>query len=565
MIFSDSTRRCLIGAVLCLALLGLNGPVKAQESGAGLEDEVAAVLEKQSQLESTRDLIVQLDDLAAQGHSLNPRATMFRRDQLSLTAARQFLDLLNSIDDLPAENPVRVKLEKELENLLHESDHRSLDRVKELRQQIKDEQTVLTDLSGTDRLEGQAYLNTMQEMYVLKLKAASEILIRREAIGIESSQMRADVSTLLILGAERLAALLELSQALSSELARGRSVDPDNAELAVMIGTNQLQKDEWLDQLGTLVNEMRSLKIDSTLYRTTLIKHQGAVSKEFFDLEVIGGVLAEAWASFKDYLSGRSFDFFLRIFVVLVILYAFHLLSKISRSTVRKSLNRTRRDMSTLQRNLLIKASGVVVMTVGVLIAIGQMGISLGPMLAGLGVAGFIIGFALQDSLANFAAGGMILIYRPFDVDDFVEVAGVNGFVKHMSLVSTTILTIDNQTLVIPNNKIWGDVIKNVTAQKARRVDLLIGVSYGDDVEKVETVLEEILAADDRILPDPPPLIKLHELGDSSVNFIVRPWVAREDYWNVYWDTLRAVKIRFDREGISIPFPQRDVHLYPSD
>ena len=565
MIFSDSTRRCLIGAVLYLALLGLNGPVKAQESEVDLKDEIAAVLEKQSQLESTKDLIAQLDELAEQGYSLNPRATMFRRDQLSLTAARQFLDLLDSIDDLPAENPVRVKLAKALEDLLHESDHRSLDRLKALRQQIKDEQADLAELSGVDRLEGQAYLNTMQEMYVSKLKAASEILTRREAIGIESSQMRADVTTLLILGAERLAALLELSEALSSELARERSVDPANAELAVMIGTNQLQKNEWLDQLGTLVNEMRSLKIDSTLYRAKLIKHQSAVSKEFFDLEVIGGVLAEAWASFKDYLSGRSFDFFLRIFVVLVILYAFHLLSKIIRSTVKKSLNRTRRDLSTLQTNLLIKASGVVVMAVGVLIAIGQIGISLGPMLAGLGVAGFIIGFALQDSLANFAAGGMILIYRPFDVDDFVEVAGVNGFVKHMSLVSTTILTIDNQTLVIPNNKIWGDVIKNVTAQKARRVDLLIGVSYGDDVEKVETVLKEILAADDRILPDPPPLIKLHELGDSSVNFIVRPWVAREDYWNVYWDTLRTIKIRFDREGISIPFPQRDVHLYPSD
>jgi small conductance mechanosensitive channel len=454
---------------------------------------------------------------------------------------------------------------KDLEIALKAVDHTSLDRLKELRQQIKDEQTGLADLSGTDKRERQAYINTLQELYVAKLKAAAEILAEREAIGIESGQMRADVTALLTVAAERLTASLELSDALSSELAREQGADPNNTELGVMINTNRLQKDERLDQLGVLIDEMQSLNIDSTPYRATLIRHQGAVSKELLDLDVIGGVLADAWASLKDYLSGKSFDFFLRLLVLLVILYAFHLLSKMVRSTVHKTLNRDSRDLSELQKNLLIKASGVLVMAVGILIAIGQMGISLGPALAGLGVAGFIIGFALQDSLANFAAGGMILIYRPFDVDDFVEVAGVNGFVKRMSLVSTTVLTIDNQTLVIPNSKIWGDVIKNVTAQKARRVDLVIGVSYSDDVEKVEKVLAEILAADDRILSDPPPVIRLHELGDSSVNFIVRPWATREDFWNVYWDTLRAIKIRFDQEGISIPFPQRDVHLYPSD
>jgi small conductance mechanosensitive channel len=552
-------------AVLCLALSGLNAPVIAQETSAEFVKQETALLEMHAQLKSTRALIAQLDELTAQGYSLDPRATTFRRDQLSLTAARQFLNLLDKLEGLPADNPARLKMAQELEGLLIESDHRSLDRLKELRQQIKDEQTILADLSGTDKLERQAYINTLQELYVAKLKAASEILTRREAISIESARMRADVTALLTVGAERLAAQLELSDALSSELAREQSADPNNAELSVIMSTNRLQKDERLGQLKTLIDQMQSLNIDSTPYRATLIKHQSAVSKELLDLDVIGGLLADAWISFKEYISGRSFDFFLRVVVLLIILYAFHLLSRMIRSMVQKSLKKTSRDLSALQKNLLIKASGVLVMTVGVLIAIGQMGITLGPMLAGLGVAGFIVGFALQDSLANFAAGGMILIYRPFDVDDFVEVAGVNGFVKRMSLVSTTVLTIDNQTLVIPNNKIWGDVIKNVTAQKARRVDLVIGVSYSDDVEKVEKVLAEILAADDRILSDPPPVIRLHELGDSSVNFIVRPWATREDFWNVYWDTLRAIKIRFDQEGISIPFPQRDVHLYPSD
>jgi small conductance mechanosensitive channel len=218
--------------------------------------------------------------------------------------------------------------------------------------------------------------------------------------------------------------------------------------------------------------------------------------------------------------------------------------------------------MSVLLKSILVSTSSGAVIVLGILVALSQVGISLAPMLAGLGVAGFIVGFALQDSLGNFAAGAMILIYRPFDVDDLVEVPGASGLVKKMNLVSTTITTLDNQTLVVPNSKIWGDVIKNVTAQQIRRVDLVFGIGYGDDIEHAERILTEIVSAHDKVLPKPEFRIKLHELGDSSVNFIVRPWTRTDDYWDVYWDILREVKLRFDREGISIPFPQRDVHVH---
>jgi small conductance mechanosensitive channel len=131
-----------------------------------------------------------------------------------------------------------------------------------------------------------------------------------------------------------------------------------------------------------------------------------------------------------------------------------------------------------------------------------------------------------------------------------------------MNLVSTTILTLDNQTLVIPNKKIWGDVIKNVTAQDMRRIDMVFGISYSDDIPKAEGVLSDILVQHEKILADPEPVVRVHNLGDSSVDFAVRPWVAIDDYLDVYWDVTRAVKMRFDEEGISIPFPQRDVHIY---
>jgi small conductance mechanosensitive channel len=147
-------------------------------------------------------------------------------------------------------------------------------------------------------------------------------------------------------------------------------------------------------------------------------------------------------------------------------------------------------------------------------------------------------------------------------VGDLVDVGGVFGKVDKMSLVSTTLLTLDNQTFVIPNNKIWGDVIKNVTAQDIRRVDMVFGIAYSDDIPKAEAVLNDILASHEEILDDPEHMVRVHTLNESSVDFIVRPWVKVDDYWEVYWDVTKTVKMRFDEEGVSIPFPQRDVHIY---
>jgi len=219
-------------------------------------------------------------------------------------------------------------------------------------------------------------------------------------------------------------------------------------------------------------------------------------------------------------------------------------------------------NLSNLVRRMIVSTAANGVLVLGVLIALSQFGISIGPLLAGLGIAGIIIGFALQDTLSNFASGMMILLYRPYDVGDRVDAGGEFGTVTDMSLVSTVVLTIDNQKLVIPNNLIWGGIIRNITAERTRRVDMTFGVSYDDDVPKVERILNEILRDHEVVLDDPAPMVKLHTLGELSVDFIARPWVKTDDYWNVYWDITRAVKRRFDAEEISIPFPQREVHLY---
>lgn len=197
-----------------------------------------------------------------------------------------------------------------------------------------------------------------------------------------------------------------------------------------------------------------------------------------------------------------------------------------------------------------------------VIAALGQVGIQTASFIAVIGAAGLAVGLALQGSLANFAAGVLILMFKPFRVGDFVEVAGVAGAVSKILVFTTELNTGDNKRVIIPNGQVMGGTITNFSANDTRRVDLIMGISYGDDIDKAKAVLQDVVNADERVLQDPAPTIAVVELADSSVNFVVRPWVNKADYWGVYFGLTEAVKKRFDQEGISIPFPQTDVHLH---
>ncbi len=197
-----------------------------------------------------------------------------------------------------------------------------------------------------------------------------------------------------------------------------------------------------------------------------------------------------------------------------------------------------------------------------ILASLGQLGIETTSFIAVIGAAGLAVGLALQGSLSNFAAGVLMIIFRPFKVGDLIEAAGVLGTVEEIQIFTTQVKTPDNKAVIIPNAKLTSDNITNFTAKPERRVDLVFGVSYSDDIDKVKDIIKDVLSQDDRILADPPPTIGLVELGDSSVNFVVRPWATPADYWDVYFNINEKMKKRFDAEGISIPFPQRDVHLY---
>ncbi len=321
--------------------------------------------------------------------------------------------------------------------------------------------------------------------------------------------------------------------------------------------------DGSMDRLEALLDLMPRLGLDDAPYRQILVASSGEITLDALDRDVAGNLLGQWITGLREGLveNGPGLAFQAIVFVVIVAFFLW--LSSLARRVVARAVEAPHLRFSQLLKRMLVSLSSGAVLLLGVLIALSQLGIEIGPMLAGLGIAGFVLGFALQDTLGNFAAGVMILVYRPYDVGDMIDCAGgVFGKVDEMSLVSTTILTIDNKTLIVPNSKIWGDVITNVTAQRIRRVDLVFGIGYADDIPKAEGVLESILADHPKILDDPAPVVKVSELGDSSVNFIVRPWCVRDDYWDVHWDVTREVKMRFDREGVSIPFPQRDVHFY---
>jgi len=194
--------------------------------------------------------------------------------------------------------------------------------------------------------------------------------------------------------------------------------------------------------------------------------------------------------------------------------------------------------------------------------ALEKLNIRTTSFVAILGAAGLAVGLALQGSLANFAAGVLMIIFKPFKVGDFIEAGGNVGSVQEISIFTTVLKSPDNKKIIVPNAQVTGSSITNFNALGTRRIDLTAGISYSDDLDKAQSVLEGILAADDRILKDPAPTVAVVEMADSSVNFVVRPWVNAADYWGVYFDTTKAIKQRFDKEGISIPFPQRDVHIY---
>ncbi len=250
----------------------------------------------------------------------------------------------------------------------------------------------------------------------------------------------------------------------------------------------------------------------------------------------------------------------IRVIGALAVLIVGRMIAGSIRGTVRKLLTRGSVDATLVPfiSNLVY----YLVMAFVIIAVLGLFGIPTASVIAVLGAAGLAVGLALQGTLGNFAAGVMLLLFRPFRVGDFVDVGGTAGSVQEISIFNTVLNTPDNVRITVPNGVIFGQTIKNFSTNDTRRVDMVMGIGYGDDIALAMEIINKAVAADDRILKDPAPVVAVSELADSSVNLVVRPWCRKEDYWAVRWELTRRLKEDLEAGGCNIPFPQRDVHLY---
>ncbi|GLR74628.1 mechanosensitive ion channel family protein [Aliivibrio sifiae] len=398
-------------------------------------------------------------------------------------------------------------------------------------------------LSLNDQLENYQWLTTLGQSTDAQLVAYK--LFIDQKIKFLSASLSFDTSR---------------EQLLSDQLQRSSDSEKSSLTLEHLFFERKVSNSTY--GLAKLIAIADQLNINTTDYKRQLFSTTGNLTEDILNFPVIAAILSNWISSGSNWLLKHAPDQLLKFFVFFLILFATRLLAKLTRKVVLKAVVQPHLRMSKLMQDFFVSMSSKLIYFIGILIAFSKVGLDLAPVLTGFGVAGIIIGFALQDTLSNFASGMMLLIYRPFDVGDLVEAGGVTGKVSSMSLVNTTIKTFDNQIIILPNSKIWGDVIKNVTHERLRRVDMVFGIGYEDSIEKAEKILAEIVDAHPAALKKPEPNIRVHVLGASSVDFIVRPWVKTDDYWDVYWDVTREVKLRFDKEGISIPFAQQDVHVH---
>ncbi|KAA5539069.1 mechanosensitive ion channel family protein [Roseiconus nitratireducens] len=335
----------------------------------------------------------------------------------------------------------------------------------------------------------------------------------------------------------------------------GAAASAKKEQLLADVSELQDQRTAIADRLEVVLYSLELKGGDVEEYRNYAVAVSG------IDLDATDA--SATWAAITGWLASKEGGqrWLWNIALFLLILLITWIAARVIAAVVNWLLER-KVKLSTLAEKLISRTIKDVIMLIGFAIALTALEIDITPILAAIGAAGFIIGFALQGTLSNFASGLMILINRPFDEGDVVNAGGVTGTVNQMNLVSTTFRTFDNQTIHVPNNEIWGSVITNITANDNRRVDMEFGIGYEDDFEEAERIIREVVTQHELVLEDPEPMVVMHELGDSCVKIVCRPWAKTSDWWTVKTEVTRRVKQRFDQAGISIPFPQQDVHLY---
>ena len=515
--------------------------------------------------------IERIDSLRAEFRELQKRGETLEGDELAVLAVqkqamiRDFIravdDLVPAVLDLEAEGAAPPELGKDARDHVRQLSRRVpgfLDQIEEQEAELRGQ---LGKASGTEASELEDRIRVLEETLDDAIAFNLRHLEHLEQLELPVDAARGALERRLERRAFTLGGRLALAVQRIREVESALAAKPGDGELVERKRVAEDARDRAAGSLRRTTKLMEAAGVESAGYRQLLIETTGQITSDVLDREVARGLLDSALETWRVWLDQNLAVLIARAGVFVFLMVLFWMLGALTRRFVSHLLSGPRSNVTELARRIIVGTAGRIVVAIGFFFALSQIGVNVTALLAGLGIAGFIVGFALQDTLGNFASGTMILVYRPFDVGDVIEAAGVSGAVHHMNLVSTTILTLDNQTLVVPNSRIWGDVIRNVTAQTMRRIDLGYPLALEVDVGRAAALFEEIVSAHPKVLGEPAPTIEVHRVTDSATEMIVRPWVETADYWRVYWDLNRAVKERLHAEGIALGAPRRDVRI----
>lgn len=540
-------------------------PMRAFGQPVALEDEVFEP-EKMTVAELSEELARELESLRQfEAYPLpetfeRRRTLEARRDEKTIKVLKSIISLAEGILVLPGDAPARDTLKQLMVVREGQIEMAIIERFESLTQRLNESLDRQSDLSGVQLLSEEAFSDLLDKYRLSYLGLSTQQVLLLEQLDIGDPILREKVVKTLNLYGEELVGVIHIHHHALKLLAARQAAAGTDSDLVQSARFEGERLELAVARLTSVVAMLERLGSDTLAMRRVLIEKSGGLALSLVDTAIVSVVLTETQDRLAEWLSDNGVSTFFSVALFVGILILARSLAGVAKRIVERALRHSDQSISQLLKETLISMTGTVVVLIGLLVALAQLGVSVTPMIAGLGVVGFIVGFALQDTLSNFASGAMILAYRPFDTGDFISAAEVEGTVLKMNLVNTTVVTIENKVLIIPNSKIWGGVIMNVTGQKLRRTDIIYRVSYSDDVDLVQRILEELIDADERWLAEPEPLVRLKEYSDSSIDFLVRAYAQTDEYWEAVWALNKSVKKRFDAEGITIPFPQRDVH-----
>jgi small conductance mechanosensitive channel len=518
--------------------------------------ELAPLLAELIEASSARDSLMALSE-AASGSAADLLEEMSWQQQLKVHRA-----VIALADRMPREGSRGqdlTGLRTELARFVRDAWPRYLARLQRRQRNLYQLGDSAESVSGAKRLALEAELTRQADRLVEAYRALVDVLLALERIGLDVSDQREYiVRSVQGLGTTMVTRVRMLNRDQAAAGVR-LSRDASNAESRYEFESYKERFARARKSLSVAIELMDRLGLDATEFRVEMITATGMINADVFRWKVLLGLLRAWWSHLIGLVAGNAMGWLFKAIVVVLTFLGFRELSHLVRRGVRRAVARA--ELSALMRSTMVRLSGYGVVLLGLFVVLTQLGVQVAPLLAGLGIAGFVVGFAMQSTLSNFAAGGMILANQPFDVGDEIEVVGVLGVVQKMGLVSTTILTPDNQKVIIPNSTLMNGVIRNRTAEPTRRVDLVFKVSYADDFENAERVLRELVDGHEDVMKDPTPLVALQNLADSSLDIVVRVWTPTPRYWDVYRDLTRAAKLRLEREGLTFPFPQQEVHV----